>query len=326
MPDIICLGEVIVDLVAMDRDTGLKDTRGFFKFPGGATANVAVGISRLGGKSGFLGAVSDDPFGEFLRKSLDDEGVDTSRMRSRHGEHTVFGFIGVKSDQSKEVIFYRQPHAEMFLSPGELDPEYFDGARIFHFGIICLRTDQKFETTMKCLEFARNRNLPVSLDTNYRPHAWPSAAFALERLRKILPMVTVFKIAEEEWPLLFGGEPDDQEIRDILETGVRVVIISRGPRGATVITPSYRETIPGFAIPAAETTGAGDAFTACCLERLAGFDNPGSGIQQLEPGGWREIIRKANAAGALTCMKPGAIPALPTKSELDRFLESKSRE
>lgn len=324
MPDIICLGEVIVDMIAMDPDAGLGGTRGFYKFPGGATANVAVGICRMGGQSGFLGAQADDHFGRYLMDAIKKEGVDVSRMNIRPGEISVIGFLSVKSDQTKEVIFYRDPSSEIFLKPEEIDSEYFQSAKIFHFGIICMGSDARRETTRKCLKVAKENGCLVSLDVNYRPHAWPSHETARRYFYEALEHVDILKIADEEWPLLFENEWDKRGEAELLDKGVKIIVISEGIRGATLVTPDVRISVPAFNINSIETTGAGDAFTASSLSSIVGKLKEGSKIYELDEDDWREILRKANAAGGLACTKPGAIPAIPTMKEIESLLEESS--
>jgi fructokinase len=322
MPDVICLGEAIVDLIAIDQNSSLSDTRGFYKFPGGATANVAVGICRMGASSGFLGAISSDPFGTFLKKSLEKEGVDISRMKVHKEEKTVFGFISVKNDQTKEVIFYRDPESEMFLSRDEIDTDFFNDTQIFHFGIICLRTLLKKQTTLKCLKIARDKGLTVSFDTNYRPHAWESGKMALSCFMEVIDKVDILKIADEEWPLFFGRKHTDEDATKLLDKGVKMVIVSRGPEGATLYTPDFKLQVPGFSVKVMETTGAGDAFMACLLAQITKKLKDKKKISSLKKENWKDIVFRSNAAGALTCMKAGAIPAIPDSSQIDTFLKS----
>jgi len=320
MPDVVCMGEVIVDMIATDRDAGLDGTRGFDKFPGGATANVAVGVCRMGGSSRFLGVVADDPFGRFLIDALLKEGVDVSRMRRRTGERTVIGFIALRSDQTKEVIFYRDPQSEMFLTPDELTPDAFCDSLFFHFGIICLSTEAKLAATRKALQIARVNNLLISFDVNFRPHAWQSSALAFDRLMEALPSVDILKMAEEEIPLLFGGEAEEGAVQKILAMGVKAIIISRGADGATLVTPGLCMSSSGFPVKAAETTGAGDAFIAAVLVSLTQKRREGKAIHDITKSEWEEILRYANAAGALTCTRPGAMTAIPTADEISRFI------
>lgn len=322
MPDVVCLGEVIVDMIATDRDAGLDGTRSFDKFPGGATANVAVGVCRMGGSSRFLGVVANDAFGRFLIDALLKEGVDVSRMRRRAGERTVIGFIALRSDQTKEVIFYRDPQSEMFLTPDELAPDAFCNSVIFHFGIICLSTKAKLAATRKALQIARMNNLLTSLDVNYRSHAWQSSALARKRLIEVLPSVDILKMAEEEIPLLFGGEMEEGAVQKILAMGVKAIIISRGANGATLVTHSLRMSSAGFPVRAAETTGAGDAFIAAVLVSLTKKRREGKTLQEITKGEWEEILRHANAAGALTCTRAGAMTAIPTHIEIVEFLSN----
>ena len=321
MPDVICLGEVIVDLIAMDKDVGLAGTKGFYKFPGGATANVAVGVSRMGAKGGFMGVVSDDAFGDYLKNSMDAENVDVSQIRLRKGERTVVGFIAVRSDHAKDVIFYKDHDSEMFLSAEELNPEFFAASSIFHFGIICLRTEHKRRTTLRALEIAGDKGLSVSFDVNYRSHAWPSQEMAQERFHEVLDYVDILKIAEEEWPLLFGEEENPESAQKIINRGVKALVISRGENGSTIVTPDFRENVPAFSIEAIETTGAGDAFTACMLSGLAKILRSDRKIEDIEKPEWLEIIKRSNAAGAIACLKHGAMPAIPDTKALNDFLE-----
>jgi len=279
--DVVCLGEVIVDMIAMDRDKTLEQTAGFYKFPGGATANVAVGICRLGGTSGFWGALADDAFGRFLKNSLKTEGVDVSAMKQRPRERTVIGFIAVKSDQTKDVIFYRDFESEMFLAPEEINEQTLSQSLIFHFGIICLRTPLKTQTTLKCLELAKKHGSFVSLDVNYRAHAWESREMAYNQLVRALPNVDLLKMADEEFPLLFGIPITEQKAEEILKKGPCALVISHGARGATVFTEKIKLTVPGFKINAVETTGAGDAFTASLLVQISNVLKQGKSIDTL---------------------------------------------
>lgn len=324
MPDVVCLGEVIIDMIAMDSDVGLGGTRAFYKSPGGATANVAVGVCRLGGSSRFLGVVADDPFGRYLLNALNEEGVDTAFMKSRAGERTVVGFIARNSDQSKEVIFYRDPHSEMFLLPEEITPEAFENAQILHFGIICLRTDQKLSTTQKAVQMAREKGMIISFDLNYRPHAWQSRQFARERLFSMLGQIDILKMAEEELPLLFDDNDEKSVVNMMLEKGVNIVIISRGERGSSLFRKEFKIDAPPFHVKAVETTGAGDAFMAGMIVEIAGR-NSGQGsprdnfLSKDEKTAMAELmegISVANAAGALTCTRPGAMIAIPKREEV----------
>ncbi|HOE64638.1 MAG TPA: carbohydrate kinase [Candidatus Sumerlaeota bacterium] len=325
MPDVVCLGEVIIDMIAMDSDVGLGGTRAFYKSPGGATANVAVGVCRLGGSSRFLGVVADDPFGRYLLDALKTEGVDTAFMKTRSGERSVVGFIARNSDQSKDVIFYRDPQSEMFLLPDEINLNMFDSAQILHFGIICLRTEQKLSATQKAVQMAREKGLLISFDLNYRPHAWPSCQFAQERLLTILSQIDILKMAEEELPLLFPQMNEKTAIDMLLEKGVNIVIISRGERGSSLFRKEFKIDSPPFRVEAVETTGAGDTFMAGMLVGITKKNTRGEGRprdnflnknEMKVRADLMECMPFANAAGALTCTRPGAIIAIPSREEI----------
>ena len=145
MPDVICMGELLAEFVATQADVSLLDAPGFIKAPGGAPANVAVALRRLGLRSGFIGKVGDDPFGQFLRRCLDDEGVDTSHLMIDRQARTTAVFVAVWEDGHKDLCFYRNPGADMLLHPEEISPTLFAGCTLLPFWIdFVYRRAQRF--------------------------------------------------------------------------------------------------------------------------------------------------------------------------------------
>ncbi len=320
MPDIVCLGELLIDMVASKEGATLEETPGFLRAPGGAPANVAVGISRLGKSSGFIGCVGADHFGRFLRHCLEQEKVDTTYLTESRKARTTLAFIAVRPDQAKEIVFYRHPGADMFLSPDDISEEYISTARIFHFGSISLIDEKPRAATLEALEFARRHNLFVSYDPNYRKDLWSSKELARQQIRSVIDKVDMVKISEEEWELVTGTPDLEQGAATLFKEGVGLVVVSRGERGAYFATPKGGRYVNGYRVQVVETTGAGDAFVAALLVRLLEHLEQGRRPAELSHDELFSIVRNANAAGALACTKPGAIPALPTQQEMDAFL------
>jgi fructokinase len=138
MPDIVCLGELLIDFVPTVTGTSLIDAPAFKKAPGGAPANVAVGVTRLGLASAFMGKVGDDPFGHFLAQTLADAGVDVAPLRFTDQARTALAFVSLRADGEREFMFYRHPSADMLLTPDEIDEAALRGAKALHFGSISL--------------------------------------------------------------------------------------------------------------------------------------------------------------------------------------------
>jgi len=341
MPDIITLGELLVDFVSTAEDVSIKDSPGFVKAPGGAPANVAVGVARLGrpagssaGSSagftagftaGFIGKVGDDPFGRFLAEVVGENGVDVSRISYSKEARTSLAFIAVRSDGAKDISFYRNPGADMMLSPDDIDAEYIKSARVLHFGSISLIDPLPREATLKAAKIAKENGLIVSYDPNYRPTLWGDEAQARDRIPTAFEYADVVKISEEEWDIVTGTSDLEEGARRVLDAGPKLVVISRSEKGCAFRTSSHSGEVPAFKVEVVETIGAGDGFAAAVLVELLARREAGTEIEDLSKSDLEEILRFANAVGALTCTKMGAIPALPTRAEVEDFLRRTER-
>jgi fructokinase len=320
MPDVICMGELLAEFVATRDNVSLVDAPGFIKAPGGAPANVAVAVKRLGMTSGFAGKVGDDPFGLFLRQCLEDDGVDTRYLRVDPHARTTAVFVAVWDDGRKDLCFYRNPGADMLLRPEELGPDLFDGARCFHYGSISFINEPSASAQRKALEMARDRGLMITYDPNYRPTLWPSVAQAEAVIRDSFRYCHLAKISQEEWQVATGHADLESGIRAVLERGVELLVVSRGAEGALVTNGDYTVALPAFPVTVVETTGAGDGFMAAMITRLLPERERLGSLAKIPRETVEEALRFANAVGALACTQMGAIPALPTYAQVEKFL------
>lgn len=320
MPAAVCLGEALVDFVADVAGVTLIECPGFRKAPGGAPANVAVGFARLGVEAAFVGRVGEDPFGHFLELTLAQAGVDTRFMSFDGGARTGLAFVSLRADGDREFVFYRNPSADMLLRPEHVPDQALAGCRVYHFGSITLIQDPSRHATLDVLERARRSGALISFDPNLRPPLWPNLEHARREILAALPLADVVKISEEEAEFLYGPGTLAQHAGCLLEAGPRIVAITRAEAGSYLATREARVEAPGFPVEVVDTTGAGDGFAAgmltCLLERPSAAPLTASELH--------EIGRFANAVGALTCRRKGAIPALPERSEVLHFLAENS--
>ena len=321
MPEAIALGELLIDFVSVEKDVSLADLPDFTGAAGGAPANVAVGLSRLGVTAGFIGKIGRDPFGEFLRRTLDSENVDTELLRVSEGARTTLAFVASRSDGHKDICFYRNPGADTLLTAEEVNPIYLRSAQLFHFGSVSLSKSPAREATVHAAILARKAGLLVSYDPNWRPTLWPDPHEARGRIWEALKFAHVVHCAEEEWEFMTGTADLEVGARRILGAGPRLLVVTLGQRGCYYDDGENRGEVPGFEVDAVDPLGAGDAFVAALLSQLLYAPRE----ERLPHDRLREIMVYANAAGALTCTRRGVIPSLPTADELDRFLAS-SRE
>ena len=322
MADVVCMGELLAEFVSTEENVSLVDTPGFIKAPGGAPANVAVALQRLGLDARFVDKVGDDAFGEFLIKSLDETGVDTSFIFKDLQARTTAVFVAVWDDGRKDLCFYRNPGADMMLRAEEITDEILAGARCFHYGSIGFINEPAASTQRRLLDMASERGLMISYDPNYRPTLWDIEGRAREVMQDSFRYCHLAKVSEEEWEEATGCEDFDGGIDAVLDKGVELLVVSRGRNGAIATNGDYRIDAPGFEVDVVETTGAGDAFLAAVITRLLPHREQVGSLAKIEKQTVEDALRFANAAGALTCTTHGAIPALPSLANVESFLQN----
>jgi fructokinase len=315
--DIVCLGELLVDMFPAEIGRSLVEVSAFHPKPGGAPANVAVAAARLGAQSAFIGKVGDDVFGHYLAGVLRQEGVETRGMRFDRTARTTMAFIAMPDENAAEFIFYRNPGADMLLRADELDGELLQATKALHFGSLGLTEEPSRGATLEALRLARGAGAVVSFDVNYRPALWRSATEARSRIMAAMPYANVLKMNEIELALL-GRDGDLAAATDqLLAQGPDLCIVTLGREGSYFRIAEGGEHVPGFAVRTIDATGCGDAFVAGLLCQLVAGT---SWRDQLSLGRMCRILRYANAVGALTALTRGVIPALPTAAQVDAFL------
>lgn len=312
MNQITTIGEILIDLT----QTGVNEAGVplFAANPGGAPANVAVAAARLGASTAFIGKTGDDAFGLLLRNVLEADHVDCSGLRT--GEQpTTMAIVCVDSAGERSFRFVRG--ADCALLPEEVDEGMIARSKILHFGSVSLSQGAARNGTIFAARAAKQAGVLVSYDPNFRPALWRNEEEAMEWMRIPLPLVDVIKLSEEELPLLTGSSDPEEGSRLLAEQGISLVLITLGGEGSFCRWKDRRLTVPGVKVPVADTNGAGDTFLGAVLSRLCcRGEGPLEGLSIEELG---RILAFANRAAALTCSRSGAIPAMPTLAELERF-------
>ncbi len=317
MPEALCIGELLIDFVSTIPDVTLAEAPGFVKAPGGAPANVAVGLTKLGMDAGFIGKVGADAFGDFLRETLQQNNVDITHLIADEFTRTTLAFVATRSDGMKDITFYRHPGADIQLSPDEINANYIRSAELFHYGSVSLSHSPTREATVAAIQAAKAGRARLSYDPNVRLMLWDDADDAWHWIWEAMPYADIVKISDEEWEFITGDANLEQGIKHILELGVKLLVVTLGERGCYYTNGFVDGFVDGFGVDVVDTLGAGDAFVAAMLTQLRQYmDLTSLEKDQLDP-----IMRYANAAGALATQKVGVIPSLPTSSEIERFLK-----
>lgn len=321
MADVICMGELLVEFVSTETNASLVRSPGFIKAPGGAPANVAVALSNLGLSAGFVGKVGDDPFGEYLRESLNAKSVDTQFLLTDSQARTTAVFVAVWDDGRKDLCFYRNPGADSMLLEEEMSVEMLKGGRCFHYGSVTFAAEPAASAQKKLLQMAWAQGMMISYDPNYRATLWPNPQIAQKTIQDFFSYCHLAKVSEEEWELVTGTNHLAEGIEKILDAGVELLVISRGENGALATNGVYQIEVPGLAVDVVETTGAGDGFLAAMIAQLLPKREMFGSLDKIPQEEVAAALDYANAVGAITCLKMGAIPALPTHEDVVRFLK-----
>ena len=316
MTDIVTLGELLIDFVPTVSGVSLIEAPAFKKAPGGAPANVAAGLAKLGVSCAFLGKVGDDAFGQFLKETLDEVGVNTEGLIFSEEARTALAFVSLRADGEREFMFYRHPSADMLYRPDEVAVELIQDAKIFHFGSISLISEPSRSATQAALNAAKEAGLLISYDPNLRLALWPDAEAAKTGMLSVWEQAELIKVSEEELTFLTGETDPARAVEKLWHKDLQLLVVTLGKGGCIYFTPDFQGTVPGFSVKAIDTTGAGDGFVAGLLRGL--LNKPDALHSETE---LRSACRFANAVGALTTTQRGAIPALPTLMEIESFLQ-----
>jgi fructokinase len=315
--DIVCLGEVLIDVFPSETGRRLTEVSSFQPKPGGAPANAAVAAARLGARSAFIGKVGQDSWGHFLEDVLKAEGVDTRGLRYDPDARTTLVFIAKPDENTAEFVFYRNPGADMLLRPEDLDESLLREARCLHFGSLSLIVEPSGSATLAAVEIAKQAGAMISFDVNYRPTLWQSSPDALERVKAMIPRVDLLKVNETELRILSGSEDLSEAAASLVALGPALCVVTLGPQGSHYQTRSGGKSMPPFQVQTVDAIGCGDAFIAGLLFQLV---KDGRRLEDLSPERLERALRYANAVGALTATKLGVIPALPTAAQVEEFL------
>lgn len=310
MTDITAVGEILIDLTQSGvNELGIPV---FAANPGGAPANLAVAAARLGAKSAFIGKVGTDSFGTFLRNTLIENKVDVSGMVTDLKNRTTLAVVAVDRQGERTFSFYRDPSADVNLCADEIADEQLKNTKYLHFGSVSLTTDPARSATLYAAKTAKQYGATISYDPNYRASLWSDEGTAIERMLEPLELVDVLKVSDEELPLLTGTSDLDKGSQLLADKGITLVLVTLGANGAFYRFGNHTGHIPGVKVTVGDTNGAGDTFFGATLSQLCKFES----LSDITVSELENILAAANKAAAITTSRHGAIPAMPTYSEV----------
>lgn len=325
---IACFGEALIDFLAKPAD-GPDAPRAFHQFAGGAPANVAVAVARLGGEAQFVGMFGQDMFGDFLLDSLRRAGVGTDYVARTDEAKTALAFVALDGDGERHFNFYRPPAADLLFRREHFDDACFAGLANFHVCSNSLTEPEIAAATVQGMRLARAAGALVSCDLNWRPALWDARTDPHPRLWAALDAADLIKLARSELEFLAGPlrtaqhESDEKAALERAWQGLaQLVIVTDGDAPVRWFTRSGSGVVPSFKVRAIDTTAAGDAFVGGLLFELARRDIDTTRLPDFlrDKTALESSLRFAAAVGALAVTRHGAFAAMPDLAQTQALL------
>lgn len=319
--DVVALGELLIDFT----ENGLSEQGNplLEANPGGAPCNVLSMLQKLGDKTAFIGKVGNDGFGHLLTKAVQEQGIDTTGLVYDNDVHTTLALVLKKENGDRDFAFYRNPGADMNLKEEEVNESLIASSSIFHFGTLSLTDESVKMATQKAVKAAKENGLTITFDPNLREPLWRSLEEAHEQVAWGLQQADVVKISDNEITWFTGMDNYDEGIAFLQKEypNLKLICLSMGGDGSKAVYRDIHVSYPAFLQEATiETTGAGDTFCACMIHTV--LEN---GIDHLDEEKLKEMLKFANAAASLVTTKKGALRVMPTKEEVETFIENFKR-
>ena len=299
-------GDAVVDLIPDGENH-------YLKCPGGAPANVAVAIARLGGQSAFFGRVGNDPLGRFMNQTLSQEQVDSRYLILDNDQRTSTVVVDLDDSGERSFTFMVKPSADQFLQTSDI-PNFNQGDWL-HVCSIALANEPSRSSTFEAIERVKKAGGSFSFDPNLRPEVWQKPQEMVATVMRAVANADVVKFSEEELTLLTETDSIEQGLNAIKALEIPLVIITQGAKGALVVTKESQTLVSGKVVKPVDTTGAGDAFVGGLLYQLSQTPD------------WQKAenialaVECAHGCGALATTQKGAMTALPNQQALKAFLE-----
>ncbi|MCC2523713.1 aminoimidazole riboside kinase [Vibrio coralliilyticus] len=299
-------GDAVVDLIPDSESS-------YLKCPGGAPANVAVAIARLGGDAAFVGRVGQDPLGRFMQQTLKQEQVDTQMMILDEAQRTSTVIVDLDDSGERSFTFMVKPSADQFLESSDLPT--FTQDQWLHVCSIALANEPSRSSTLEAMRQIKAAGGYVSFDPNLREEVWANPEELKPVVREAIALADVVKFSDDELLFLTGSDTLEQGVEALKPFKNTLVLITQGAKGALVLFEKTQQLIASQAVSPVDTTGAGDAFVGGLLAKLSQYND----WQQLEV--IKSAVKWANGCGAFATTQKGAMTALPSYKALEEYIQ-----
>ena len=315
MRDLYSIGEMVIDFIPG------SEPASYIRKAGGAPANVAIAVSKNGLKSAMACKVGDDDFGRFLMDTLAEYSVEAACSELCKEAVTTMAFVTLAEDGERRFTFARKPGADMMLSADDVKEEEIKASVIIHAGSCSLSAQPEAAATIKALRLGHESGKLVSFDVNYRNLMWNDDVNACTTaVKNVLKYVDLLKISEEEVGMM-GGEAGIPVL--MAENSISLVVQTLGAKGARAYFKGASFDVPGRKVRTVDATGAGDAFWGAFLSklRILGVETTADLTETVI----RESLEYGNVSGCICVQQKGAIASIPTREQIEKYIEGEKK-
>ncbi|WP_341302496.1 carbohydrate kinase [Lysinibacillus sp. FSL H8-0500] len=316
MGRLFTIGELLIDFTPANEYGSLTTIEHFTKNAGGAPANVAAVCAKLGQQAALFTQVGQDAFGDFLKTTLQQAGVDTRYIRQTTEGETSLAFVSLATNGDRDFLFYRRQTADLLYKPEYLPLQLLTSNDIVHFCSVNLVESPMKQAHIALIEQAYQAGSLVSFDPNVRLPLWHDESACRETILAFLPKAHIVKLSEEELVFLTAIEDEQTAVQTLFQENVTVIIITHGAKGASLYTAQQHFYVPATKVTTVDTTGAGDAFIGAMLSQFLAQQLTVATITAFCEQHAEALLSFANHYAGISTMKHGAIPSYPARHEL----------
>ena len=310
MKKVVAIGELLIDFVPQQKGCSLDEVTHFERVAGGAPANVAAAVARLGGRAAMVSQVGEDAFGTHILKVLRSNGVDTTHVFRTGRANTGLAFVSLDATGNREFSFFRNPSADLFLSQDQITADIFDDCAALHFCSVDLVDWPVRAAHRKAIGLARRAGAIVSFDPNVRLPLWSSPEECQAAIREFLPYADLVKLSDDEVEFVTGCADERDAAEKLFAMGCRLLIVTRGTDGSAAYTSAGAH---GFAetllVPVTDTIGSGDSFIGSFLYQLTRDGVDCGGLAALTGEQLTRYLAFSAQYASLTVQHKGAVMA-----------------
>ena len=312
--DIIAIGRACIDLNATEYNRPMEETMTFTKYVGGSPANISIGSSRLGLKAGFIGKISDDQHGRFIRRYMADAGIDTSQMIvDKDGHKTGLAFTEIKSPEECSILMYRDDVADLYLRPEEVDESYIASSKVLLVSGTALSKSPSREAVLKAVADAKRNGVKVIFELDYRPYTWQSEAETSVYYRLVADQSVIVIGTRDEFDILEHKRGGTNEVTTayLFQHEPDLIVIKHGVEGSYAYTKGGQQfASQAYLTKVLKTFGAGDSYASAFLYALISGKDIAS------------ALRYGSASASIVVSQHSSSEAMPTVDKIENLIAS----